>query len=77
MDLDGIQRLGERIRGEVGKAIVGQSEALDLMFLALISHGHVLLEGVPGTAKTMLAQCFAATLSLNFGRIQFTRNNFV
>ncbi len=72
MELDGIQRLGERIRGEVGKAIVGQGEALDLMFAALISHGHVLLEGVPGTAKTMLTQCFAATLSLGFGRIQFT-----
>ncbi|MDH3233261.1 MAG: MoxR family ATPase [Alphaproteobacteria bacterium] len=72
MDLDGIQGLGERIRGEVGKAIVGQGAALDLMFAALISHGHVLLEGVPGTAKTMLAQCFAATLSLDFGRIQFT-----
>jgi MoxR-like ATPase len=42
------------------------------MFAALISHGHVLLEGVPGTAKTMLTQCFAATLSLDFGRIQFT-----
>jgi MoxR-like ATPase len=72
MDLEGIQALAERIRGEVGKAIVGQAEALDLMFAALVSEGHVLLEGVPGTAKTLLAQCFAATLSLDFGRIQFT-----
>ena len=72
MDLEGIQELGARIHQEVGKAIVGQARALDLLFAALIAEGHVLLEGVPGTAKTLLAQCFAATLSLKFGRIQFT-----
>ena len=52
--------------------MIGQDAALDLMVAALLSEGHVLLEGVPGTAKTLLAQSFAASVSLNFGRIQFT-----
>ena len=54
------------------KTVVGQDAALDLMLAALLSEGHVLLEGVPGTAKTLLAQSFARALSLDFGRIQFT-----
>ena len=54
------------------KIVVGQDAALDLMLVALLSEGHVLLEGVPGTAKTLLAQSFASSLSLDFGRIQFT-----
>ncbi len=56
----------------MGKAVVGQEPAVDLMLVSLLSDGHILLEGVPGTAKTLLAQCFAAALSLQFGRIQFT-----
>ena len=52
--------------------MVGQDAALDLMIAALLSEGHVLLEGVPGTAKTLLARSFAAAVSLQFGRIQFT-----
>lgn len=52
--------------------MIGQDAALDLMVAALLSEGHVLLEGVPGTAKTLLAQSFAASVSLGFGRIQFT-----
>ena len=52
--------------------MVGQDAALDLMIAALLSEGHVLLEGVPGTAKTLLARTFAAAVSLQFGRIQFT-----
>jgi MoxR-like ATPase len=56
----------------VRKIVVGQDAALDLMLVALLSEGHVLLEGVPGTAKTLLAQSFARALSLAFGRIQFT-----
>ena len=54
------------------KTVVGQDAALELMLAALLSEGHVLLEGVPGTAKTLLAQSFARALSLDFGRIQFT-----
>jgi MoxR-like ATPase len=64
--------LADAIRGEVAKAIVGQAETIDHLLIALLAQGHVLLEGPPGTAKTFLAQCFAATLGLDFGRIQFT-----
>jgi MoxR-like ATPase len=67
-----IKDLADAIRGEVAKAIVGQDAVLDHLLIALFSGGHVLLEGPPGTAKTLLAQCFAAALGLDFGRIQFT-----
>ncbi len=67
-----MKQLADRIRAEVAKAVVGQDGAVDLMLTALFSGGHILLEGPPGTAKTLLAQCFAASLSLKFGRIQFT-----
>jgi len=66
------QAIGERVKSELGKAIVGQDEACDLLLVALLSDGHILLEGVPGTAKTLLVQAFARALSLDFGRIQFT-----
>jgi MoxR-like ATPase len=56
----------------VRRVVVGHDRAIDLMLVALLSEGHVLLEGVPGTAKTLLAQSFAGALSLPFKRIQFT-----
>ncbi len=62
----------EAIRSEVGKAVVGQDDVIDLMLTSLLVNGHILLEGVPGTAKTLLAQSFAASLAIKFGRIQFT-----
>ena len=52
--------------------MVGQDEVIDLMLTSLLVGGHILLEGVPGTAKTLLTQAFAASLSIKFGRIQFT-----
>jgi len=52
--------------------VVGQDEVVDLMLTSLLAGGHILLEGVPGTAKTLLTQAFAAALALQFGRIQFT-----
>jgi MoxR-like ATPase len=72
MNVTEVKDLADRIRGEIAKAIVGQVDTLDLMLVALFAGGHVLLEGPPGTAKTLLAQCFAASLGLDFGRIQFT-----
>jgi len=66
------QALAARIRGEIGKAVVGQTDTIDLLLTSLFAGGHILLEGAPGTAKTFLAQCFAITLDLDFGRIQFT-----
>ena len=67
-----VQDLGGRIREAVGRAVVGQHDAVELMLVALLSSGHMLLEGPPGTSKTFLAQCFAAALGLDYGRIQFT-----
>ena len=72
MSLAEVGQLAGAIRGEVAKAVVGQSETIDHLLIALLAQGHVLLEGPPGTAKTFLAQCFAASLGLDFGRIQFT-----
>jgi MoxR-like ATPase len=72
MDLPEIHALTEGVRGEVRKAVVGQDAVIDLMLTSLLVGGHILLEGVPGTAKTLLTQAFAASLSLKFGRIQFT-----
>jgi MoxR-like ATPase len=67
-----VKALADRMRAEIGKAVVGQADTVDLMLTALLAGGHLLLEGPPGTAKTFLAQCFARTLDLQFGRIQFT-----
>ena len=72
MELETIRDRVAALRGEVHKVVVGQERALDLMLVALLSDGHVLLEGVPGTAKTLLARAFAAALGLQFGRVQFT-----
>jgi MoxR-like ATPase len=72
MEFRDIRDLTETIRSEIGKAVVGQDDVIDLMLTSLLVNGHILLEGVPGTAKTLLAQCFAASLSIKFGRIQFT-----
>jgi MoxR-like ATPase len=72
MTLDEVAALADAIRAEIGKAVVGQAATVDHLLVALLAEGHVLLEGPPGTAKTFLAQCFAATLGRQFGRIQFT-----
>jgi len=67
-----VRGLADKVRAEIGKAIVGQQDTIDLLLTALFARGHVLLEGPPGVAKTYLAQCLARTLGLDFGRIQFT-----
>jgi MoxR-like ATPase len=60
------------LRAEVGKAVVGQDAAVTGLVIALLCRGHVLLEGVPGVAKTLLVRTFAAALSLDTKRVQFT-----
>ncbi len=67
-----IQHTVGQLRDEVSRVVVSQTAAIDLMLIALLSQGHVLLEGVPGTGKTLLARTFSRLLDLQFGRIQFT-----
>lgn len=62
----------EAIKAELHKVIVGQEELIDLLLVAIISNGHVLIEGVPGLAKTLTAKLLAKTVQTNFSRIQFT-----
>ena len=72
MDLATIHDLAHQVRGQIHQVVVGQDHAIDLLLVSLLAEGHVLLEGVPGVAKTLLGRAFAASLSLTFGRIQFT-----
>ena len=72
MDLETIASVNSRIKEQIAKVVVGQQQTVDLLLVALLSDGHILLEGVPGTAKTMIVQTFSSCLGLQFGRIQFT-----
>ncbi|HJP83783.1 MAG TPA: AAA family ATPase, partial [Fimbriimonadaceae bacterium] len=67
-----VQGHAERIRAEIGKAIAGQERVIEQVLVAVLANGHVLLEGVPGVAKTLLVRCLAKSLNLEYGRIQFT-----
>ena len=70
--LDQIRELHLELRRNIESVIVGQSEAITLLLVALLSEGHILFEGVPGTAKTLLARVFARSLNMEFTRMQFT-----
>ncbi len=67
-----ITNTAEKIKAEMSKVIVGQTGTIDLMLSALFTGGHILLEGVPGIAKTLTAKMLAKTISVGFSRIQFT-----
>jgi MoxR-like ATPase len=67
-----INAMKRAVLAEVGRVIVGQEDAIEGLFVACLAQGHVLLEGVPGTAKTLMVRSLGAALGLQFGRIQFT-----
>src|SRR5436190_9073509 len=64
--------LRNRARDEVGKVVIGQGAAVDLLLVAALAQGHVLIEGPPGSAKTLLGRAMAHVLGARFRRIQFT-----
>ncbi|TPD73579.1 AAA family ATPase [Flavobacterium microcysteis] len=72
IDLSQLQESIEKIRSEISGVIVGQHKMIDQLLVAILSNGHVLLEGVPGVAKTITAKLVAKTLNIGFSRIQFT-----
>ncbi len=72
LNLDLVQDAVMRIRTELHKVIIGQGEMIDLLLVGLLTGGHVMIEGVPGIAKTLTAKLMANTLAVDFNRIQFT-----
>ncbi len=72
IDLSGLQVAVSNIKREVNKIIVGQDEMIELLIAAILADGHVLIEGVPGVAKTLTAKLLSRTMSVQFSRIQFT-----
>ncbi|HEY5087520.1 MAG TPA: MoxR family ATPase [Gemmatimonadaceae bacterium] len=71
-DLTATSTMLQRIRETVAARVFGQEEVIDQVLAAFIARGHVLLEGVPGTAKTLLVRVLAGALDVRFGRVQFT-----
>ena len=71
-DLTELKESIDKVRTEVKKIIVGQDKIIDMMIAAVLADGHILIEGVPGIAKTLLAKIIARTISADFSRIQFT-----
>ena len=72
LDVTPIREIAQEVLSEVSRVIVGYGETLQQLFIALLVNGHVLLEGVPGLGKTVMAKTFANTLGISFKRIQFT-----
>ncbi len=72
VDLTAFSEKVMQLRGEIGKVIVGQQEAVALLLTAILADGHVLIEGVPGVAKTLLARLMSRLVDTRFSRIQFT-----
>ena len=72
MDIEGVKALGARLNEQMHRVVIGQEAAVNLVLVAFLADGHVLLEGMPGTAKTLMARTFAHSLKLEFNRIQFT-----
>jgi MoxR-like ATPase len=71
-DLSELRDSVEKVKDEIGKIIVGQHKMVELMLAAILADGHILIEGVPGVAKTLASKLLARTVSIDFSRIQFT-----
>lgn len=71
-DLGDLRQAVWSLKEEIGKVIIGQEQMVDLLLAAMLADGHVLIEGVPGVAKTLTAKLLSKTLSVGFSRIQFT-----
>ncbi len=71
-DLQEFRNTLSRLKSEIGKVIVGQNQMIELLIAAILADGHVLIEGVPGVAKTLTAKLLSRTISVGFSRIQFT-----
>ena len=72
INLDNIRKLLDKVQEEIRKIIIGQDDMIQLLSAAILTGGHILIEGVPGIAKTLTARLFARTLGIDFSRIQFT-----
>ncbi len=72
VDLKQLNQAADLMRGEIGKYVIGQKNMVDYILIAILSDGHVLIEGVPGVAKTLTAKLTAKTIDAKFSRIQFT-----
>jgi len=72
INVDKVRQVAQDVLSEVANVIVGKGDTLQLVFIALLTNGHCLLEGVPGLAKTVLAKTFAEALGIKFKRVQFT-----
>lgn len=72
IDVTPIREIAQEVLSEVSRVIVGYGEILQQLFIALLVNGHVLLEGVPGLGKTVMAKTFSKTLGITFKRVQFT-----
>ncbi|MBP6023140.1 AAA family ATPase [Ferruginibacter sp.] len=72
VDLSGLNKAAYAIRSEIGRVIVGQHKMVDLLLIGLLCDGHILIEGVPGVAKTLTAKLMAKIIDVDFSRLQFT-----
>jgi MoxR-like ATPase len=72
VDLSGLNKAVYEIRNEIGRVIIGQHKMVDLLMVGLLCDGHILIEGVPGVAKTLTAKLIAKIIDVDFSRLQFT-----
>lgn len=72
VDLSKLQEAVSQIKSELGKAIIGQQDMIELLIISILANGHSLIEGVPGVAKTVTGKLLAKTMNVDFSRIQFT-----